>query len=93
MALSFEWKGKRPTSLSAESVQAGFEFALSHLPDPRGLVPAVAAVHLSQDELGLKIEGVGWSEDGRPLITLCYTLVAPNMYSWDYYENPMRSQS
>ena len=91
MEISFKWDGE--LHVSAESVQAGFVFALGHMPDPRGLLPEVTTVHLSQDKLGLKIEGVGWSKDDRRLITLCHSLVAPNVSSWDYYENPMRSQS
>ena len=93
MTIPFKWKGKPPTSPSAESVQAGFEFTFDHLPDPRGLLPEVVVVHLSQDNLGLKINGVGWSKDDRRLITLSYSLVAPNVSTWDYYENPVRSQS
>ena len=92
MEIDFKWKDDKPPP-RATDMQHGFEFCLSHLPDPRNLLPQVAAVHLSEDKFGLKIEGVGWSKDERKVITFCHPLVGSGVFSWDYFENPIRSQS
>jgi hypothetical protein len=91
MEISFVWEGNPPERPNAEEVQKSLEFALTHMPDPRGLLPQLSAVHLSQDALKFNVVGVGWSKDDRRIVTLRHALVEPRTSFWDYYENPLRS--
>ena len=90
MTIKFEWDGEAPTRPPAEQVTDAFEYDLTNLPDTRGLCQLVVSVHLRQDPLKLKVEGVGYSEDGKRLVTFYYSLNPPLFHWWDYYENPAR---
>ena len=91
--IEFKWKNDDMPPF-AENAQAGLVFVLNHHPDPRGLLPEVATIHLQHDELASAVAGVGWSKDDKQrLIKVRYTLNVPRASSWDYYENPMRSES
>jgi len=92
MELSFVWEGDPPKYPPKESIQDGLVFAFDRFHDPRGLKDLVSTVYLKQDQLGLKVEGVGWSKDDRRLFTFHHSLVAPKVYSCDYYENPTEVQ-
>lgn len=90
MPITFEWEGEEPTRPHASQVVEAFEYDLTHLPDERGLCPLIISVHLRQDPIKLKVEGVGYSSDNKPLVTFHYSLHQPMVHWWDYYENPVR---
>lgn len=92
MPLKFEWESEKPTRPTAEQVQESIEYALCHFHDPRGLCSSVISAYLKQDPLKLKVVGVGYSQDEKPLITFHYSLQEPRTCLVDYYENPIHLQ-
>ncbi|MBX9894616.1 MAG: hypothetical protein K2Y09_05475 [Nitrosomonas sp.] len=90
MDIKFEWESELPIEPSADRVQENIKYVLDRLPDPRGLCPSIVSIYLKQDALKLKVVGVGYSKDEKPIVTFHHTLVQPVTYSWDYYENPQR---
>ncbi len=90
MGIEFKWEGEEPIRPPAKQVTDAFEYDLTNLPDARGLCPLVVLAYIRQDPLKFKVEGVGYSEDNRRLVTFYYSLLPPLLHCWDYYENPVR---
>ena len=92
MPLNFVWESALPTRPSAKQVQESIEYALGHFSDPRGLRAGVVSAYLQQDQLKLKVVGVGYSKDEKRLVTFHYSLQDPITCLVDYYENPLHPQ-
>ena len=76
-----EWVGEPPTRPPAEQIENAVPAALAHPRDQTPLAKLVVLMRLEQDGLQRIVDGIGYSMDGKPLVTFHYSLVKP----WDFW--------
>lgn len=92
MPLHIEWEGEKPVHPPAEQVEDAVLAALQHPRDLTPLAKHVASLHLRQDAMRRKAEGVGYSSDGKPLVTFHYSLVEPWIFWCEAFDQPSTPQ-
>ena len=82
MKPKIEWIGELPTKPPATQVEDAVRAAVAH---PRNFTPPakeVVLMRLERDELQRKVDGIGYSSDGEPVVKFHYSLVKP--WNWGY---------
>lgn len=87
MMPEFVWESDKPEHPPASQVQESLVDALRHFTHEHSISSSVVTVRLWQDRTRTKVDGVGYLQDGTPIVIFYYSLQEPWSHWCNFHEN------